>query len=173
MAKTKKFKTGDDSSRRNSRTTMSGPATPGGSQHSPDDLVAKTAGTHALSSRTSSNTNKPDEFAHAENAGRPSRGQHERPDDPLVGASTVTEGNSSEKVGSGGPPIGANKTIGPLDPVRVDSTDRALTTNQGVPVADNQNSLKAGLRGPTEEDEEEETPTPQRKTANKKTARRS
>ena len=27
-------------------------------------------------------------------------------------------------------------------------TDRALTTNQGVPVADNQNSLKAGLRGP-------------------------
>ena len=33
--------------------------------------------------------------------------------------------------------------------MRVDSTDRALTTNQGVPVADNQNSLKAGLRGPT------------------------
>jgi catalase len=25
----------------------------------------------------------------------------------------------------------------------------ALTTNQGVPVGDNQNSLKAGLRGPT------------------------
>ena len=24
-----------------------------------------------------------------------------------------------------------------------------LTTNQGVPIADNQNSLKAGLRGPT------------------------
>jgi catalase len=33
--------------------------------------------------------------------------------------------------------------------VRVDSTDRALTTNQGVPVGDNQSSLKAGLRGPT------------------------
>ena len=33
--------------------------------------------------------------------------------------------------------------------MRVDSTDRALTTNQGVPVGDNQNSLKAGLRGPT------------------------
>ena len=37
----------------------------------------------------------------------------------------------------------------PLDRVRVDSTDRALTTNQGVPVGDNQSSLKAGLRGPT------------------------
>ncbi len=32
--------------------------------------------------------------------------------------------------------------------MRVDSGDRALTTNQGVPVADNQNSLKAGYRGP-------------------------
>jgi hypothetical protein len=32
---------------------------------------------------------------------------------------------------------------------RVDSTDRVLTTNQGVSIADNQNSLKAGLRGPT------------------------
>jgi catalase len=31
----------------------------------------------------------------------------------------------------------------------VDSSGQALTTNQGVPVADNQNSLKAGLRGPT------------------------
>ena len=38
---------------------------------------------------------------------------------------------------------------GPLDRVRVDSTDRALTTNQGVPVADNQNSLITGLRGPS------------------------
>ena len=33
--------------------------------------------------------------------------------------------------------------------MRVDSGGQALTTNQGVVVADNQNSLKAGLRGPT------------------------
>lgn len=32
---------------------------------------------------------------------------------------------------------------------RGDSTGRGLTTNQGTPVADIQNSLKAGLRGPT------------------------
>ena len=57
--------------------------------------------------------------------------------------------NGSGKVGSGGPNIGQNPTVGPLDRVRVDSTGRALTTNQGVPVADNQNSLKACLRGPT------------------------
>ena len=42
-----------------------------------------------------------------------------------------------------------NPGNGPLDRVRVDSGGRALTTNQGVPVADNQNSLKAGLRGPS------------------------
>ncbi|WP_223266850.1 catalase [Luteimonas gilva] len=36
----------------------------------------------------------------------------------------------------------------PLTRVRVDSGDRRLTTNQGVPVADNQSSLKAGIRGP-------------------------
>jgi len=51
--------------------------------------------------------------------------------------------------GSGGPNIGQNPTVGPMDRVRVDSTGRVLTTNQGVPVADNQSSLKAGLRGPT------------------------
>ena len=38
---------------------------------------------------------------------------------------------------------------GDLDRVRVDNTGRTLTTNQGVLVGDNQNSLKAGLRGPT------------------------
>jgi len=36
-----------------------------------------------------------------------------------------------------------------LDPYRASGIDAALTTNQGVPVADNQNSLRAGERGPT------------------------
>ena len=54
-----------------------------------------------------------------------------------------------EKVGSGNPQMSFNPGNGPLDRVRVDSGGRVLTTNQGVPVADNQNSLKAGLRGPT------------------------
>ncbi len=46
------------------------------------------------------------------------------------------------------PPIGVNATIGSLDRVRADGGGQVLTTNQGVPIADNQNSLKAGLRGP-------------------------
>lgn len=36
-----------------------------------------------------------------------------------------------------------------LDAVRDDATNQALTTNQGVKIADNQNSLKAGTRGST------------------------
>ncbi|WP_416224690.1 catalase HPII [Acinetobacter haemolyticus] len=36
-----------------------------------------------------------------------------------------------------------------LDQVRNDATNEALTTNQGVKISDNQNSLKAGVRGST------------------------
>src|SRR6202044_1508653 len=53
------------------------------------------------------------------------------------------------KVGSGKPSLGTNPGSLPLDRSRVDSTGQTLTTNQGVPVANNQDSLKAGLRGPT------------------------
>ncbi len=38
---------------------------------------------------------------------------------------------------------------GSLQRVRVDSGGQVLTTNQGVAISDNQNSLRAGLRGPT------------------------
>ena len=76
-------------------------------------------------------------------------GQAVEPPHPSVSGSTLTETNASPKVGSGEPPDGFNPGNGSLDRVRVDSGGRVLTTNQGVPIADNQNSLKAGLRGPT------------------------
>ncbi|CAN5772786.1 catalase HPII [soil metagenome] len=113
-----------------------------------DALAEKHAGTQELASAMPFNPTKPAEYDPAA-ATAPPAGASVRPRDPIVGASTVTEMNASDKVGSGGPTIGTNQTIAPLDRVRVDSTKRALTTNQGVPVADNQNSLKAGLRGPT------------------------
>src|SRR5687768_16919873 len=132
---------------RNSRTTVSGAAEPDAS--GAGDLVAeKAAGTQDVASSFPFNPNKAAEYdpdaVHA-----PPKGASVTPADPIVGASTVSELNGSDKVGSGGPTIGQNPTVGPLDRVRVDSTNRALTTNQGVSIADNQNSLKAGLRGPT------------------------
>src|SRR3569833_3057574 len=75
-------------------------------------------------------------------------GQSAEPTDPRVTASTLTERNPSPKVGSGNPPLSFNPASGSLNRVRVDSGQQVLTTNQGVPVSDNQNSLKAGLRGP-------------------------
>ena len=126
---------------------MSGPSHSGASTRSADDLTAKVAGTQKLASGFPFNVNKALEYDPAA-AISPRAGQSAVPDDPAVTGSTITEMNGSEKV-SGSPTIGNNKTIGPLDRVRVDSTDRTLTTNQGVPVGDNQNSLKAGLRGPT------------------------
>jgi catalase len=133
---------------RNTRTTVSGPAAPEASPMSHDNLAAKAAGAQELASHMPFNALKVAEYDPAAHTDPPA-GPAVTPTDPLVGASTVTEMNESEKVGSGGPIMGTNKTIGPLDRVRVDATKQALTTNQGVPVGDNQNSLKAGLRGPT------------------------
>ena len=132
---------------RNSRTTVSGPAQPDRSGRG-DIAAEKAAGTQQTAAAMPFNRIKRAEYDPSA-ALTPPKGPSIRPADPIVGASTVSEMNGSEKTGSGGPNLGHNPTTGPLDRVRVDSTDRALTTNQGVPIADNQNSLKAGLRGPT------------------------
>lgn len=136
-----------DATTRNSRSTVSGPARPDDSR--PKDVLAgKMAATEDLAAALPFNPIKAAEY-NADAALAPEAGPCVTPDDPIAGASTVTEANTSDKVGSGTPEVGINPTVGSLDRVRVDSTGRALTTNQGVPVGDNQNSLKAGLRGPT------------------------
>ncbi len=148
MAKSTPTDRGDESIDPNSRATVSGAAEPDTSPASGDLLTARLAATQQLAAQMPFNPTKPLEYD-PDAALEPAAGAHVKPDDPIAGSSTVRESNSSEKVGSGSPVIGVNKTITPLDRVRVDSTNRVLTTNQGVPVADNQHSLKAGLRGPT------------------------
>jgi len=132
---------------RNSRTTVSGPAEPDAS--GTGYLAAeKAAGTQDVASALPFNPNKAAEYD-PDAALAPPEGVSVKPRDPIVGASTVSEVNGSDKAGSGSPNIGADPLAGPLDRVRVDSDGRVLTTNQGVPIGDNQSSLKAGLRGPT------------------------
>ena len=111
-----------------------------------DAATAKHAGTEAVASAFPFNAAKPSEFG--ERARDPAVGQAVEPPHPLVSGSTLTEINASTKVGSGNPQMSFNPGNASLDRVRVDSGGRVLTTNQGVPVADNQNSLKAGFRGP-------------------------
>ncbi|WP_258571620.1 catalase HPII [Pseudomonas protegens] len=62
-----------------------------------------------------------------------------KPDTPksqMAGTDTLDRGNSNSKLKS-------------LETFRSDATGQALRTNQGVKIADNQNTLKAGARGPS------------------------
>lgn len=54
----------------------------------------------------------------------------------LAGTDTLDRGNTNAKLQS-------------LEKLRSDATGQALRTNQGVKISDNQNSLKAGARGPS------------------------
>jgi len=128
----------------NTATAPSHPPPPPAS----DAAAVKAAATEDLVASIPFNANKPGEFG-AANATAPPSGFAVDASSPLVGASTVSERNGSDKTGAGNSPEGVNPLTASLDRVRVDNTGRVLTTNQGVAVGDNQNSLKAGLRGPT------------------------
>jgi catalase len=129
------------------RPTVAGAAMPRRSGRDGGDAAArKQKATDALVAAFPSNAAKASEFGAA--AQRPARGQSVAPQDPAVGGSTLTERTASNKVGSGKPVPGSDPNSASLDRVRTDASDQVLTTNQGVPIADNQNSLKAGLRGP-------------------------
>jgi catalase len=133
-------------SRTSARSTVSGPAKKDHDSSDGDALVRKMEGADQLAAAMPFNPNKPQEYGKA--AATPQPGSTVDAPDPQVTGSTLTEDLPSAKTGSGEPRLGLNPGNESLDRVRVDSTGQRLTTNQGVPVADNQNSLKAGLRGP-------------------------
>ena len=114
--------------------------------NTPDLPQARDHATEATAGAMAHNANKSLEHG-VDNALRPPRGAGVKPASRLVTGSTLSEDNGSEKTGSTAVE-GCNATIETLDRVRVDSGGQALTTNQGVKIADNQNSLKFGLRGP-------------------------
>ena len=115
-------------------------------EDSTDPAIVKVAQTGELAGSMPFNPTKPGEHGFA-NGLAPQRGATVEPASRLPTGSTLTEENTSEKVGTVARE-GVNGAIEPLDRVRVDSSAQALTTNQGVKVADNQNSLKYGVRGP-------------------------
>ncbi len=133
--------------------TIGGPSDPtppeslGATTPESERLLEKVSEDAELASRMPYNEVKPLEYGQA--AFTPHRGETRTPDTPLATAGTTTEDIASPKLGDGAPDIGANPLNGALDRVWVDDSGRELTTNQGVKVADNQDSLKIGLRGPT------------------------
>ncbi len=130
-----------------SRNTASAPSHPS-PPPAGDALARKAAATEALVASVPFNENKPGELGR-DNAISPPTGFSVEAPDPSVGSSTISERNASDKTGTGDAIEGMNAMTGSLDRVRVDNSGHALTTNQGVAIGDNQNSLKAGLRGPT------------------------
>ncbi|MHA4867647.1 catalase [Duganella sp. PWIR1] len=133
-------------------STVSGPSSPdtpdslGGASPLEQLLLRKVEGGQQVAASMPFNANKPGE--HGDAARTPQPGQTCPVPHPVAAASTASETSASPKTGSGTPPAGVCPA-GDLDRVRADAGDQRLTTNQGVPVADNQNSLKVGLRGPT------------------------
>jgi len=134
-------------------STVSGPsdASPptslGVSNPVADRLLEKIPSEQALAAERRFNGTKASEYGDA--ARTPTEGEQFTPSTHAATGSSASEIIANDKVGDGNPPKGENPTVDPLDRVRVDPAARHLTTNQGVPVADNQHSLKAGLRGPT------------------------
>jgi catalase len=127
------------------RGTSSGPSHP--APPGDDILSQKAAATEALVASMPFNTAKPAEYP----SGRgelPPEGAH-MPAPPEVTGSSLSESNTTPKTGEPAVGDGYNGNDGSLARVRVNAGGQALTTNQGIPVGDNQNSLKAGLRGPT------------------------
>jgi catalase len=92
------------------------------------------------------NENKRGEYGY-EHAVAPQEGVTLKMPSPQTGASSLSEENDSTKTGA--PALRPVALDGALTAKRVNDAGRTLTTNQGVAISDNQNSLKAGLRGPT------------------------
>ncbi len=124
-------------------TTVSGPSHAG---EPATELAAHAAEEAALAQAVPFNAAKPSEYAPAD-ATEPPEGAHEEMPSPTTGASTLSEANESPKVGA--PTLEPQSLDGSLASKRVNSAGQVLTTNQGVPISNNQDSLKAGLRGPT------------------------
>ncbi len=124
-------------------TTVSGPSQPG----SPTTAMAQHAAEEAtLAAAMAFNEHTPGEYGYV-HAIAPQEGASLEMPSPQTGASTLSEGSDSNKTGA--PALQPVALEGALTAKRVNDAGQMLTTNQGVPIADNQSSLKAGLRGPT------------------------
>jgi catalase len=99
--------------------------------------------TNAMCAEMPSNSNKPLEYG-MKNALNPAEGPKAAPPSVEVTGSTLSESQANAKTGRT-----FNKGAPSLDGVRVDHTGFVMTSDQGAKVADDQHSLKAGIRGPT------------------------
>jgi catalase len=124
-------------------STVSGPSHSNAAATAMDRLAEEQ---EELAAAIPFNANKPREYAPADPSDPP-MGEHRDPPSASTAASTLSEQNDTGKTGT--PTLKPQSLDGSLESKRVNSVGQTLTTNQGVPIGSNQDSLKAGLRGPT------------------------
>jgi catalase len=134
---------GQEGSETAAGTTVSGPSHPTASY---TELADHAAEQQTLAEAMPFNSAKASEYGATSKSGPP-EGPHPPLPSPTTGAGTLSEKNESPKTGPA--TLEPQSLDGSLESKRVNSEGQVLTTNQGVPVANNQDSLKAGLRGPT------------------------
>ena len=118
------------------KKSVSGSKSPSrNSSHSQDAQSAHAQEVQQLAAAMPNNPNTAREYGR-DHAMAPSAGPHHAPPSLTTTASTLSEANTTAKSGDA------------LALARAVADGQRLTTNQGVPVSDNQHSLKAGLRGP-------------------------
>ncbi|MCQ4164098.1 catalase [Tahibacter harae] len=127
------------------RATDSGPAHTGADGTGDDAPARRAAAVDSTAAAFPFNRIKAAEFGR-EQALDPPQGPHVAAPAAVTG-STLSECRVTAKTGAAAA-AGSNAAVAPLEAVRADASGQRLTTNQGVPLAENQNSLKAGLRGP-------------------------
>ena len=135
-----------DAAEKTTSRSSTGSTTSAGLKPTVSPAATKQNQTESLVAGMPVNTNKAVEYGF-QNGLNPQRGATVHAESRLPGGSTLSEENGTQKTGSVAPE-GVNATIETLDRVRVDSAGQVLTTNHGVAVADNQSSLKMGVRGP-------------------------
>ncbi len=114
--------------------------------HDNNHLSKSIAEQDTLAKKMPFNANKVSEYDPSFSS-TPQEGDHFSAPSHSTAASTLSEENASPKTGA--PAIEGQSLDGSLEARRVSAEGQVLTTNQGVPISNNQDSLKAGLRGPT------------------------
>src|SRR5687768_15235971 len=121
--------------RASTKSTVSGSRRGTDAARKDDPAARKAAAVNDMVAAMPFNKHKAAE--HGDASRKPPQGQQVDPPSPSVTGSTLSEANPSAKTGKGKPRPGQNPTSDPLDRVRVDDGGQGLTTNLGVPVADN------------------------------------
>ena len=125
-------------------STSSGPSHPANTDST--EVARHAAEVETIAAARPFNAGKAGEYG-KKSALNPASGERTELPSSTATASTLSEKNSTAKTGDAA--TDPRALDGALTARRVSDAGQVLTTNQGTPVSDNQNSLKAGLRGPT------------------------